>query len=123
MNQATIPVGQVFGRLTVVGRDARIPARKGVHWRVKCSCGSQEKTVAAKHMKRRDRHATVSCGCYRDERNSEKAKRRGEYLRRANIAARSQSAIATHALALTQLRELAEIGRRMMANAQGQGAA
>ena len=55
--------GQVFGRLTVRGRDSA-KARKAVGWVCACTCGAV-KTVTGSHLRS---GRTVSCGCQRRER-------------------------------------------------------
>ena len=55
-------VGQVFGRLTVVGIDS-LNKKQNVVWRCTCSCGNT--TTAYAYDLRRGR--VVSCGCYARE--------------------------------------------------------
>ena len=57
--------GQVFGRLTVLCRNGS-NAHNNARWLCQCSCGNQT-TVDAGKLKRESK-ATVSCGCYQQER-------------------------------------------------------
>ena len=57
--------GQVFGRLTVLSKNGKT-SHNNQKWLCQCSCGNQT-TVAAGKLKRQYK-ATVSCGCYQQER-------------------------------------------------------
>ena len=57
--------GQVFGRLTVLSKNGKT-SHNNQKWLCQCSCGNQT-TVAAGKLKRECK-ATVSCGCYQQER-------------------------------------------------------
>lgn len=56
--------GQIFGRLTVIGRDPN--GKRGRFWICRCECG-KEALVRVDHLLS---GATRSCGCLRQERNS-----------------------------------------------------
>jgi hypothetical protein len=68
------PVGQKFGRLTVIGEIHRGKGRAGRYeWICRCECGN-ERVVAQSAL--RTGH-TVSCGCYNRERVSKTHRRHG----------------------------------------------
>lgn len=62
-------LGQVFGRLTVIGKADPIGKRKRAAWLCRCECGV-EKVVKADALKAGH---TQSCGCLNDEKRKERA--------------------------------------------------
>lgn len=63
--------GQRFGRLTVVKRSGSTPQKLAL-WLCKCDCGNEK--IIDGHTLRRG--GSKSCGCYRTERESERAVKR-----------------------------------------------
>ncbi len=71
--QSSLPIGQTFGRLTVL---EPVPKRRGdrsVRYRCRCECGGEARTTA---QKLRSGH-TKSCGCLQRERAAEANTRHG----------------------------------------------
>lgn len=62
-------LGQVFGRLTVIGSAEPVGKRKRSAWLCRCECGV-EKVVKSEELKNGD---TKSCGCLNNEKRSERA--------------------------------------------------
>ncbi len=79
---ATIPIGTVFGRLTVVGRPVITPRPSGkgkqYHYPCRCTCPD----LALRHIDGKDllRGASQSCGCLRVD----ACKKRATHHRRDN---------------------------------------
>ena len=72
-------VGQVFGRLTIIGLvyDAKNKRNK-----VLCKCeGGNERVVSISNLTKGD---TTSCGCYRNQRVKEACQKHGMYKTRLN---------------------------------------
>jgi hypothetical protein len=63
--------GQKFEKLTVISESLR--THNDIYWHCLCDCGS-EKIVSGKHLRR---GSIKSCGCYRRENSSLKAKTHG----------------------------------------------
>lgn len=73
-------IGEVFGRLTVIGQDDDYVSPKGNkirRWICRCSC--EDHTVKSIIESRLIDGSTVSCGCYGRERSSETHKKYNEY--------------------------------------------
>lgn len=64
-------LGKKYGRLTVIGFSKKQKKGGGWNWIVKCDCGN-EKTVNPSDVKSGE---IKSCGCFRNERSSERAKK------------------------------------------------
>lgn len=60
--KTTISIGQIFGRLTVIGEVKNHKPGK-LKFKCRCECGV-EKEIYACHL---NRGTTVSCGCYKNE--------------------------------------------------------
>lgn len=73
---ATMEVGNVYGKLTVV--DISIEKRDRLHWVCQCKCGNTV-TVSGSSLRRGDQ---VSCGCHRASAggNARKGKQTPEYV-------------------------------------------
>lgn len=73
-NISKIKSGDVFGRLTVLGR---APSRNGrTFWHCKCECGN-ECEVSGQEMARTNRPGAKSCGCLRKELHKERVTTHG----------------------------------------------
>lgn len=59
MKRILPPIGQVFGRLTVLGE-----GKRSRHWLCQCCCGSKPEEINKQSLKR---GLTKSCGCIRKE--------------------------------------------------------
>lgn len=68
--------GKNFGRLTVQRRDPVNDSQNGARWIVRCICGI-EKTVRSTHLLN---NATVSCGCWNEEKKKLKEFSRDDFL-------------------------------------------
>lgn len=55
-------VGNVYGRLTVIGRDDVKNSDGSYRWRCRCTCGTI-KTFAKANLDGKNRRPTTSCGC------------------------------------------------------------
>lgn len=60
-------IGQVFGRLTVVGKSDRRTKNGDVYWICDCSCGTKNKEIISSNLTTKTRYKTLSCGCYLKE--------------------------------------------------------
>lgn len=58
--------GQKFGRLTIVDIVKKPLGRKGQHWECRCDCGN----IAVKLGSDLRRMRTLSCGCWKDEKDT-----------------------------------------------------
>ena len=60
MSNLIDPIGQRFGKLTVLSRAGKTSAHKAL-WLCRCDCGNT-KVIIGSNL-RRKKHATISCGC------------------------------------------------------------
>ncbi len=74
--------GQVFGRLTVLHRTAKLPGTTSACWLCQCTCGNQT-VVVSRSLVHGD---TKSCGCVRKEVTSARSKTHGKSRSKVYIA-------------------------------------
>lgn len=64
-NKCSWKIGDVYGKLTIIGAGA--PKSNHTYVKVQCSCGSDPFEVRLEHLKGQSRHGkTISCGCTKE---------------------------------------------------------